>query len=189
MKNIVNLCLLALLFVNCNNKPAQETIIENNDTIITENLVEDEIKSVNNSNIILSTEDLSTSDLLTPEEIMRNAYLKECYDDGATSYIVLPSFGNKKIVIVLLYGGDYPMYYLCVINFGIINIKKSLDITPHWSEPGNDENNYCKKTFKIYEDYTIEIHTEEGKNGKVKKYTQQYRINDEGNFYGVENNE
>ena len=185
--------LFSLLFIACGNKPIEqsknisETVITNTTNV--ENTKEngEEKTGQNSSIIIFSTIDLSSSDLLTPEKTMQKTLLREYYDNGATfSFIVLPSFNNKEIVIELREGGDYPMYYLCVINAGIVDVRKSLNITPHWSEPGNEENNYSKKAFKIYNDYKIEINTEEKQeNSDVQKYTKYYKINDDGDFYEV----
>ena len=188
--------LFTLLFIACGNR-----ISDDNNVCDTVLLMDDENEKENsdnnseeygieNTNIIFSTSDLFSSDWLTSDEIeQKTSYIGH----SDNSYIILPLFKNREIVIVLLDDGDFEMYYLCLIVDGFVKVDNnliSLDITPDWSEPENEVNVYCKKTFKIYEDYTIEINTEE-KNGdsKVKKYTKNYRINDEGNFYEIERNE
>ena len=191
MKNIVNLCILALLFANCNNKPAKEIVVENNDTITTENVVEENKKNVDNSNIIFSTEDLDNADWTSPEEYPLNIKDYEGTISTNMDYVIkLPKYKNFEVVIWSTEGGDNNPYALCIVKSRIMYVGTSLSITPFWSEPGNEDNNYCNKTFKIHKDYTIEITTEEKKDGGIKqKYTKFFKINDKGDFYEVESKE
>jgi len=155
-------------------------------------------KSENEENVIFSTKDLDWENgakRLSPEEYP----LKIITYDGKGPYdtedgemiIKLPDYRGFEIVIWTTSGGDDDPYSLAVVKEKIIKLDSatSLSITPHWSEPGNEENNYCRKTFKIYKDYTIEINTdeklEERHDNEAKKYTKYYRINDKGEFYEV----
>ena len=165
MKKIVIYSLLALFIASCDDKPAKT-----NQT---------------NLDVIFSTENLENAKWYSPDEYP----LKIIGHDGGKydnvdDVIKLPSYNKFEIIIWSTPGGDDIPYILCVVKEKIIDTDSGLNITPHWSEPGNDENNYSKKTFKIYKDYTIEINIEEKKESKkVEKYTKSYKINNGGNFY------
>jgi len=188
MNRIIILVLTILFTVNgCGNKSAKQSQIEYNDTINKdEELIVNEKTDIN-SNIIFSTEDLDNATWCSPDEYPLKAmnYEGKIYDN--VDYLIkLPDFKKFKVVIWSTAGGDSDPYALCLVKSGIMYLDTSLDISPYWSEPGNDKNNYCNKTFKIYKDYTIEINTvEKAEGGKVKKYTKYYKINDEGDFYEV----
>jgi hypothetical protein len=172
--------LFTLLFITCGNKAVKDnnnlfspiTLTneeENKNDVEVENVKEDweEDCNINNSSIIFSTPNLSSTDLLTAEEIKQKTSYVGHSDN---SFIVLPSFEDKEIIIVLLEGGDFEMYYLCIIDeVGFIKIDRSnlknLNISPYWAQPDNEENFYTKKYFEIYEDYTIRIDTEEAIDG------------------------
>ena len=192
-KQIIILGITALTVGGCgqsNTKKQSETA--NSDTIITENLVEENKKNEDNSNIIFSTEDIQKSKFEPFESIKKKTSYSEYYDDGVVNtFLVLPKYKKYDILINCMQGDENRMYYLCVVKDGKLkpDRRDALDITLDWSEPDNEVNVYCKKTFKIYEDYTIEIHTENGNYGKIQRYTKYYKINDKGDFYEVESKE
>lgn len=152
-------------------------------------------KIESNLDVIFSTRDLDSSIYhydssiwLSPDEFP----LKSIGHDGnvynnTNNIIRLPDYKDFQIVIwVIDEAGDDIPYFLCVVKSGIMMSHKSLGISPRWSEPGNDENNYVFKKFIIYKDYIIRIDTEEkAENKEVKKFTKYYRINDNGDFYEV----
>lgn len=145
-------------------------------------------KIESNLDTIFSTGDLDSSLWHSPNEFP----LKYVGFDGNVynntyDIIRLPDYKNFQIVIWANAGaGDDIPYALCVVKSGIMMLNKSLNISPNWSEPGNDENNFCKKYFIIHKNYIIRIDTEEkAENKEVKKYTKYYRINDNGEFYVV----
>jgi len=158
MRKIVVYSLLILFIASCNEKPA---------------------------NVIFSTENLKNAKWHSPDKYP----LKIIGHDGeihdnVDKVIKLPDYNKFEIVIWSTSGGDDVPYILCVVKEKIIDVNSGLNITPHWSEPGNDENNYSKKTFKIYKDYTIEINTEEKREDEeVQKYKKYHKINNDGNFY------
>jgi hypothetical protein len=191
MKKIVLFSLLALFIASCDDKPAKtnQTGSENSAESKNEPSVDEKTKP--NLEVIFSTKDLDleTAKWLSPDEYP----LKTIGHDGKIydherPIIKPPDYNGFEVVIWSEpeAGDDIP-YILYVVKEKILDANPGLSITPHWSEPGNDENNYCEKTFKIYSDYTIEINTEEKEeNEDVQKYTKYYRINDSGNFYEVE---
>ncbi|GBU25926.1 hypothetical protein R83H12_02593 [Fibrobacteria bacterium R8-3-H12] len=165
MRKIVLFSLLALFIASCNEKAAKTTNLE----------------------VIFSTKDLESAKWLSPDEYPLKAvgHDGKIYDN--VDYLIkLPDYNGFEIVIWSTPAGDDVPYILYVVKEKIIPINTGLNISPHWSEPGNDENNYLENTFKIYKDYTIEINTEEKReNSDVQKYTKYYRINDKGDFYEV----
>jgi hypothetical protein len=185
MRKIVVYSLLTLLIASCDDKPAKtnQTKIENS-AVLEENSVVDK-KAETNLDVIFSTENLESAKWNSPDEYP----LKIIGHDGGIydnvdNVIRLPDYNKFEIIIWSTEGGDDIPYTLCVVKEKIINVNSGLNITPHWSEPGNDENNYSKKTFKIYKDYTIEINTEEKKeDSEVQKYTKRHKINNDGSFY------
>ena len=141
-----------------------------------------------NLDVIFSTQDLDSAKWLSPDEYP----LKSIGHDGGvynnTNPIIrLPDYKGFPIVIsAFTEAGDDIPYFLCVVKSGIRMLNKSLNISPRWSEPGNDENNYVYKNFIIYKNYIIRIDTEKkAENKEVKKFTKYYRINDKGDFYEV----
>jgi hypothetical protein len=206
-----------LLFIACDDKPKTQAVSnENKDTIVMDSMFEknkENVKSTDSvfslekvsdielskNKIIFTTKDLENATLYSPNEYP----LKIIGHDGKIynnvyEVIKLPNYKGFEIVIPLDDYGDNNLYRLRVVKSGIImTLDKSLDITPDWSEPENYDNVYCRKTVKIYEDYTIEIYTEEKgyvnerdekgelKYGKAQKYTKYYRINDNGDFCEV----
>lgn len=139
-----------------------------------------------NKKIIFSTEDLDSAKWYSPTEYPLKAISHEgtIYDN--IDYVIkLPNYKDYEVVIWSTPGGDDDPYALCIVKLGIMLVDPGLNVAPHWSEPGNDENNYCKKDFKIYEDYTIRIDTDEAQEGVAQKSTKYYRINDDGEFYEI----
>jgi hypothetical protein len=190
---------------------AEIKLSENKDAVAIENCLENatEIKLSENK-VVFTTKDLKKTawpkrnDLENATWISPDKYpLKSIGHDGKIydnkDYLLkLPNYKNFEIVIWLGEGADNIPYALCIVKSGIIMaLDKSLDITPDWSDPEDYDNVYCRKTFKIYDDYTIEIYTEEKgytderdedgnfKYGKAQKYTKYYRINDNGDFCEV----
>ena len=152
-------------------------ITKSNQTIIESNL-----------DVIFSTQDLDSAKWLSPDEYP----LKSIGHDGGVynntnPVIRIPDYKGFPIVIsAFTEAGDDIPYFLCVVKSGIIMYDESLGISPRWSEPGNDENNYVYKRFIIYKNYIIRIDTEKKvENKEVKKFTKYYRINDKGDFYEV----
>jgi len=139
-----------------------------------------------NKTVIFSTKDLENAKWHSPDEYPLKiiGHDGKIYDN-VDNVIKLLDYNKFEIIIWSTDGGDDIPYSLCVVKEKIINVDSGLNITPHWSEPGNDENNYSKKTFKIYSDYTIEINTEEKENNDLQKHTKYYKINNDGNFYEV----
>jgi len=185
MRKIVVYSLLTLFIASCDDKPAKTNQTEVENTIaLEENAVVDK-NTETNLDIIFSTENLESAKWYSPDEYP----LKIIGHDGGIydnvdDVIKLPSYNKFEIIIWSTPSGDDIPYILCVVKEKIIDTDSGLNITPHWSEPGNDENNYSKKTFKIYKDYTIEINTEEKReDDEVQKYTKSYKINNEGSFY------
>ena len=144
-------------------------------------------KIESNLDVIFSTQDLDSAIWLSPDEFP----LKSIGHDGNVyneiePIIRLPDYKNFQIVIYAFFDADDIPYLLTVVKSGIMNINESLDISPRWSEVGNDENNYVLKKIIIYKDYIIRIDTEKkAENKEVKKFTKYYRINDKGDFYEV----
>ncbi|MDR0516963.1 MAG: hypothetical protein LBH25_07965 [Fibromonadaceae bacterium] len=102
----------------------------------------------------------------------------------------LPAYKNHTILLVSDDNYDIPIYNISLLQNGNIYDGKSLDVTPDydWGQPDVDPRgqDYEKKYFKIYNDWTIEIDVEKKeKDIEVQKYTKYYRINDKGNFYEV----
>jgi len=161
MRKIVVYSLLILFIASCDDKPTK-----------------------NNLAVIFSTENLESAKWYSPNEYPLKIIGHEGeIDNNVDDVIKLPDYNKFEVIIWSTSGGDDIPYILYVVKEKIINANPGLDITPHWSEPGNDENNYSKKTFKIYKDYKIEINTEEKREDDgVQKYTKHYKINNEGNF-------
>jgi hypothetical protein len=181
-------------------KVSEIELSENKDIVTIQNCLEDTTKiELSKNKIIFSTKDIENAAWLSPDKYpLKNIGHDGKIYDNEDYLIKLPDYKDFEIVIWSTPGGDDNPYALCVVKSGIIMaLNESLDITPRWSEPGNDDNVYCRKTFKIYEDYTIEIYTEEKgyvderdekgelKYGKAQKYTKYYRINDNGDFCEV----
>ncbi len=146
-------------------------------------------KIESNLDVIFSTQDLDSAIWLSPDEFPLKSI---AFDDDSVynetePVIRLPDYKGFQIVIWSFGGaGDDIPYGLCVVKSGIMMLNESLDISPRWSEPGNDENNYVYIKFIIYKDYIIRIDTEKKvENKEVKKFTKYYRINDKGDFYEV----
>jgi len=145
------------------------------------------------SEVIFSAKDWdweNSAKWISPKEYSLQIFENEegIYANVDVDMIVkLPDYKGFEIVIWRTPGGDNNAISLCIVKEKIVNFASatSLDIS-NWSDPGNAENNYHIKTFKIYKDYMIEINTEERReNYEVQKYTKYYRINDDGEFYEV----
>ena len=171
---IVIITLISLVVVSCISRNSGVAAI-NSDSRITLN---------SDSSIIFSTKDIDNAKWYSPDEYPLKAIGHDGKIYNNVDYLIkLPNYKDFEIVIWSTEGGDNIPYALCVVKSGIIYVGASLSITPYWSEPGNDENNYCKKTFNIYKGYTIEINTEDCKDGKIQKDRKYFKINDEGDFY------
>jgi uncharacterized protein (TIGR02145 family) len=187
----------------CSNPRRMQGCVKNNYGLsircVQDYLMEEYItkSELNKNKVIFSTKDLDSATFISPDKYPSKI---TCHDGkkyyNADGLIKLPNYKNFEIVIYSIPGGDTAPYTLCVVKPETTDVG-CLNITPHWSEPENGDNVYNKKTFKIYENYTIEIHTEEqgyteehddrgeSKYGKPLKYTKYYRINDKGDFYEV----
>lgn len=173
MKKISIISLLVLFTVSCSYR-----IIKPNQTKIESNL-----------EVIFSTQELDSSIWLSPNQFpLQYIGLDGNVYNNTDEIIRLPDYKDFQIVIyAITEAGDDIPFALCVVKSGIMMLNKSLDISPRWSEPGNDENNYCYKHFIIYKNYVIRIDIEEkAENKGVKKFTKYYRINDNGEFYEIE---
>jgi hypothetical protein len=146
--------------------------------------------------VIFSTQDLDSaieyidsSIWLSPNQfpLKSIAFDNDSVYNETEPVLRLPDYKGFQVVIWSFFGaGDDIPFALCIVKSGIMMLNKSLSISPRWSEPGNDENNYKYINFIIYKDYIIRVDTEEkAENKEVKKFTKYYRINDNGDFYEV----
>jgi len=151
------------------------------------------LASCNDNEVIFSAKNWdweNSAKWISPKEYSLRIFENEegIYANVDIDMIVkLPDYKGFEIVIWRTPGGDNNAISLCVVKEKMVNFASatSLDIS-NWVDPGNAENNYHIKTFKIYKDYMIEINTEDRqKNYEVRKYTKYYRINDDGEFYEV----
>ena len=191
-KRTIILLASILLLVACNNKTVKENsiaeieqlavadtetvTIENNKSVVTEK----------EGNLLFSTNDLENAKRYSPEEYPLKAVGHDGKVYDSVDYLIkAPDYKRFQLIIWFTAAGDDIPYALCVVKDGVYNINDGLSITPRWSEPGNDENNYRYEYFEIYEDYTIRIDTEMGNEGVVEKHTKYYRISDDGEFYEI----
>lgn len=163
-----------------NNEPTKSVLEleQNSDTIA-------KLESVSDSTLYFSTLELKSSKRLnsTSFPLKTVGYDGEIYDN-MEDVIQLRKNGVFDIVIDENLDGDYPIYYLCVVKKNIFDIKKGLNITPRWDDL-DDRGDYRNIYFEISSDYLIRIDTEEKTDGEIKKYTNNYRINNNGDFYEV----
>jgi len=197
LKSIVAIALAFIVFIGCEDKNKDKpTALPEKPAI---QVVEEEAvveRSDNEEGVIFSTKDLDWGEdgatWISPEKYPLKiiSYDGKGTDDNDRHLKKLPDYKGFEIIISTTYGErDNDSYDLSIVKEKIINWADStvnLDIAPNWSEVYNEENNYRRKTFKIYKDYTIEINTKEKlENNEIQKYTKYYRINDNGEFYEV----
>ncbi|PKQ61189.1 hypothetical protein BZG01_19770 [Labilibaculum manganireducens] len=188
MKNIlsIRICcyLFTILFLFSCVKNNKKSIIEKCDSIAVEE-TSTKTNEKNTDDVIVTNSIFSDRNILSSEDAIKKYDIKEYFNNGGDdAFISLPDYKEFNVVIHILYGDENTMYYLSVIKSGRINLSKALDVTKNWSEPG-DEGDYKKKYFEISSDYLIRIDTEEKTDDEIKKYTNNYRINNNGDFYEV----
>lgn len=133
---------------------------------------------------IFSTEDLKDAWWLLPSDyplVVRNAE-GELYENP-DPFVRLPNYNGFGVVITNDGNGDYDIYDLYIVKNGVIDLTAGLEFTPLWATINDEENNYTRRKFEIYEDYSlIRIDTEEAADGKVSTDTSYYFIDEEGDI-------
>lgn len=183
------LFILMLTLFNCANKTKKENRSDLNDTIIKSDLNNEDyhVKARTSDNkAILTTDDLEVSERISVNDAHEKlGLITDGVKDIYVDFIKIGKYDKFTIIIEVLTGGDYLMYYLTVIKDGKTKkYEDAINITPYWGEPweGGD---YKKKEFEIFEDYLIHIKTEEYSEGDTTRYENYYRISDQGEFYEV----
>jgi hypothetical protein len=162
------------LFIACEEKPKTQAALVNKDAVAADSLPEKR-----ENGVLFSIEDLDSAAWISPTEypLKKIGHDGELYDNK--DYLLkLPNYKNFEIVILSASGKNNEPYIFGVVKSGILHVDTNLTITPQW------DNSYRKKTFKIYNDYTVQIDTENKENNYSPEYTEYYRINDNGDFYG-----
>lgn len=187
VKNVVQLCLIILgisLLLSCTSNTNKNSTIGTISDVNTQIEGNNEVNKIE-EDIIFSTKDLETAKRYSPDEYPLKTYGHDgkVYDNQSGIYL-LPDYKNYSVVIERIEGGDNIGLYLSIVKEGTIQYGEGNLSIGDWSEP-EGYGDYRNKYFEISSDFLIRIDTEEKTEGKIKKYTNYYRINDDGDFYEV----
>lgn len=136
-----------------------------------------------NGDTLFSSNNLNSANFLPPDSIPLE--LITIYGDKVNnrySLLELGKYNGYPVVIVCGDDGDDVNYVIFVVFSNKIYAKKRLNVTPIYYMSRNE---FVKKKFVVYKDFTFKIDTEKNTEEEVTKYTQYYRINDEGDFYEI----
>jgi len=64
-------------------------------------------------------------------------------------------------------------------------VDNAVDVSPEWYEPEDNGKNYMKRTFEIYDDYSVSVKTKEVKNGMEQNYVKHFNLNGDGKYIDV----
>lgn len=139
----------------------------------------DTLERLKDKEIIFSTSDLITSTKISVTEEKKVLNLTDTISSGGfETYIILPPYTDKDVVIKCVEADENNIYTLCTYVAG--EEIDYLFISPFHADPSLDP---CeKKYFEIYKDYTIKIYTEEANEGEITRKINYYKIDDKGSF-------
>ena len=141
-----------------------------------------------NHKVIFSTSDLKKAKFLSAQEINKKIKLTDYVgSEGEVDcgFIILPNCKDKIVAIQFIQGDENSMYYLGAIKDNAFIVDNAVDVSPEWYEPEDNGKNYMKRTFEIYDDYSVSVKTKEVKNGMEQNYVKHFNLNGDGKYIDV----